>query len=868
MGSRAFVAIVSLVVIAGAGSAAAQPAESERFAEEPTGGVHLPTAGISGEVDVLTSVTNPAGLFFLDGWNLGFALDAGSEEEATGAGAGFGFYYADKIGGQILPNLGFGMALESLRPPRVRVAPDPGEPLRLTSSAALGIGESASIGLAWHHFYDSATLGGLDTVDLGLAIRGSRLGFGLVVRDLTAPEVAAVPVQRRYEAELAVRPLATDLLELGIGGRVGEIRGDIDGWLRGSVRLARGVYLRGEASTRELHVTGDMATGSASDSRRELRVAAGLELSFGSVGAAGYATTSFEDGGGGSLQSGTLVLRLSEKAVPSVLPTRKRIERIELGGVVGQSALTRIIAYLRNIERDDDVVAVVLDLDGFSSGWSTTSEIRDQLARLKAKGKKVYAFMVAGTMRQYYLASIADKIYLDPAGGIRLQGFAATTLYFKGVFDKLGVEAQFEKIEEYKSAPESWTRSSPSAAAFEMKSELYDSMYEVVVADMAAGRKLSAERVRALVDGGPYTAGDLEKLPELVDEVVTGDDLSGKIHEDLGRPVGFGSARAERAERWRYPGLAIIYINGDIVDGKSQTIPILGRQLVGGDTIAEAIAQARGDRSIAAIVLRINSPGGSALASELMAREVFKTRKVKPIICSMGNVAASGGYFAAAGCDKIFAGKLTITGSIGIFNGKFDVSSLLSRLGLSWLTIKRGESADAFSFYRPFTPDERALLKEKLRYYYGRFIGAVAQGRGMKEEEVDAVGRGRVWTGAQALPIKLIDQIGGLNEAIDEAKRVAGLGEDERVRIVSLPRSEESLLSRLLGGSLPGIREGERGPADFGLERAGAGQDPAAAWKALLPGGAGDLLSDILPASVWAQPGVVQARLPFAIVWE
>lgn len=860
--------VVSILSVCAVHIGSARAQEDSRFAEEPTGGVFVPTVGISGAVDALSAVANPAGLFFLDGWNLALAIDAGLEDNSTGGGNGFGAYYGAVAGGKILPRFAWGLAVEALRPPRVQLEPDPGEPLRFTYSTALGVGNAASVGLAWHHFFDSPTIGGLDTFDLGLAIRaGAHLGFGFVARDVNAPDAAGTPVQRRYEAEVAVRPLATDLVELGLGGRVGETRGDLDGWLRGSVRLARGVYLRAEAQTRELQTIDMTASGREFGSEREYRITGGLEISFGNIGVAGYGTTSIDGDGSGSFQSSTVVVRLSERGIPSVLPTSKRLEKIDLNGSVGQKSLTRIIAYLRSLERDDDVEGVIVNLDGYGAGWSTTREIRQALGRLRARGKRVYAFLIAGTMGQYYLASVADKVYVDPAGGIRLQGFSATTLYFKGVFERLGVEAQFEKIEEYKSAPEAWTRSGPSTAAFEMRNELYDSIYAVVVADIAASRKLSEKRVRELIDGGPYTSGDLEGLTALVDKVITAESLSETIREDMGRSVAVGRRDDVRSERWDYPGVAVIHINGDIVDGQSRRIPLLGRRLVGGDTIAAAIAQARADRSIKAIILRINSPGGSALASDLMAREVFKTREVKPIICSMGNVAASGGYFAAAGCDRIFAGPMTITGSIGIFNGKFDVSSLLTRLGLSWTTYKRGENADAFSFYRPFSPEERAMLKEKLRYYYGRFIGAVAEGRGMKKEEVDAVGRGHVWTGQQALPINLIDQLGGFNEAIDEAKRRIGLGPNDRVRLVTLPRSKENLISQLLGNTLPGIRDIE-GRLDLGIEPPDAAADSAAIWTALLPGAIGTALSSAIPGSVWAQPGVPQARLPFAILWE
>src|SRR6185503_3340616 len=254
-------------------------------------------------------------------------------------------------------------------------------------------------------------------------------------------------------------------------------------------------------------------------------------------------------------------------------------------------------------------------------------------------------------------------------------------------------------------------------------------------------------------------------------------------------------APVEKPDRWNLPTIAVIYADGDIVDGKSQTIPLIGRHLVG----AQTIAAARADDDVAAIILRIDSPGGSAVGSELMAREVFKTRGVKPIVCSLGDIAASGGYFAAAGCDTILADTLTITGSIGIFNGKFDFSGLLGKFGISWSTYKRGQLADMDSWVRPWDENELKMLKRKLHYYYGRFIRAVAEGRNMSTTQVDAVGRGRVWTGLQAKPISLIDRFGNIGDAIQLAKRRVGLSHDDEVRLVLLPQESTSLLGVLLG---------------------------------------------------------------------
>ncbi len=832
-----------------------------RYAEEPSAGMNLPTAGLAGEPDALSVLTNPASLSFLDGWELALALDTSEpdEDKATSPGPGFGMFAAGVLGGGVLPRLAWGFGLEFLRPPRAVLSPDPGTPTRLTLAQAVPLGR-LSLGASWHHFYDSpgSVAAGLDTFDVGLSMQlGAHVAAGFAVRDLTEPNAASGTLQRRYELELVTRPGGDERIEIGVGGRIGEDRADFDsgedieGWLRGSVRLWRGVYLRGQYESRSLLAldAGGMETGAV----REHRITGGLELSFGGLGAATYATGAVDDDGERRFAGGTVVVRASERGAPSVLPRSRRIERIELEGEMTDRDLTRLIAQLRVFERDESLAAVLLQIDGMGAGWAATSEIRRGLAALKARGVRVYVYMVAGTTRQYYLASVADKIYVDPAGGLRLSGMVATSLYFKGLFDKLGILAQFEKIEEYKSAPEAYTRTGPTEAAFTMRNELYDSMFEQVVREIAAGRRIQPRRVRTLIDNGPYTSGELEKIPELVDRVVTPDELAEELVRELGAAYPVASAPEERDPRWDYPGIAVIYMEGDIVDGKSSSIPLLGVKLVGGDTIAAAIAAARESSQVEAIILRINSPGGSALASEVVAREVFKTRGVKPIICSFGDVAASGGYFAAAGCDTILADPLTVTGSIGIFTGKFDFSGLLNRVGISWSTYKRGTMADMDSFLKAYSPDEQRLLKRKLHYYYGRFIKAVAEGRKLTTGKVDAVGRGHVWTGTQARPIRLIDQFGGIGDAIRLAKRRVGLTDDEEAGLLLLPSERTSLIARLFGGL---------------VRASGAAEEERSLLESLLPRGADRALLKAIPGSIWANPGTPQARLPFSIDWS
>jgi protease-4 len=856
-----------LVLLIAPGAVWAQPAPepSPRYAEEPTDGVTLPTTGISGEADALAASQNPAGLHFLGGWHLALAVDlVPDEEEATQAGSGWGLFAASTLGGRILPRLGWGIGLEFLSPPRVALAPDPGSPTRFTYAMSLPMGRLAALGVGWHHFFDEtgAPLRGLDTFDLGAQVRWSAfLATGFMLRDLGQPTVAGAPVERRYELEVATRPTGDDRLELAVGGRLGEIRtdftdgSDIDGWLRGSWRVVRGVYLRAEVENRSIFQLEPGPSGVDTSERRETRVVGGLELSFGGMGTAAYASTAFDDDGDGRFSGLSAVMRVSEEDVPSVLSRDRRIEQIELKGDINERELTRLMAQLRLLSRDDAVAAVLVTMDSPGLGWAGANEVRQGLAAVRAAGKKVFVYMVQGTTKDYFLATVADKIYVDPAGGLRLAGMSATSLYFKGLFDKLGVVAQFEKIEEYKSAPEAWTRTGPTEPAAVSRNELYDSMYEHVVQEIGGGRRIDPARVRVLIDNGPYTSGELRKIPDLVDRVVTAEQLPQELVRELGEAVPLMAAPRERDERWDYPTIAVIYIDGDIVDGKSATIPILGIRLTGGETISAAIAAARASPQVEAIILRINSPGGSALASELMAREVFKTRGVKPIICSMGDIAASGGYFAAAGCDTILADPLTITGSIGIFNGKFDFSGLLGKFGITWSTYKRGQLADMDSWVRPWDENELKLLKRKLHYYYGRFIRAVAEGRNMSTGQVDAVGRGRVWTGLQAKPISLIDRFGNIGDAVQLAKRRVGLSPDDEVRLVLLPQESTSLLGVLLGAFTRTDAERQQEAERSLLEK-------------MLPLGASRALLGAIPGSVWYEPGVPQARLPFSIVWD
>ena len=781
--------IAGVLAVAAAASAQAQGVD-RRYADDPTLGVAIPTTPLAGEHDARTVTFNPGGLALVRGTEAALALDVEDPDAATSAGPGFGTYLATSNSGGFLPRLGVGIGLEWLRPPRTDLTPDPGAPFRFTLGYAVGLGRNAGFGVAWHHFLAESALAGTNTFDLGLSTRwGNHLAVGAVVRDLATSAIDGVPVQRRYELEAAVRPLESDALELAVGGGLGETRLDTDGWARASVRAARGVNVLAQVESRELHAVEDSPMGPRDFDVRDLRATLGLELSFGNLGVTALGTGLRDDAGGDHLLGGAFVVRASAVGAPSLIPPADHIERVELAGTIGTRELTALVVRLRQIARDPAAKALVVTFDGATAGWAALQELRAEILAVK-RHKKVFAYMVSGSSRDYFVASAADKIYIDPAGGMRIVGIAGTSFYFRGAFDMVGVVPQFVKIAEYKSAPEMFTETGPTPIAAKMHDAMFDSIWSQWVAAVAGSRHLSADEVKAIVDGGPYTAGELAHDTKLVDAVATPDKISELIAAELGGVYAVGVPPIERPERWERPGIAIIYIDGDITDGKSKKVPLLGESLVGGETIVAAITAARNDPRVGAIILRIDSPGGSALASELIAREVFATRGVKPILCSMSNVAASGGYFVAAGCDTIYAEPMTITGSIGIFTGKFDLAGLIAKLGITTDTYKRGTHSDEDSMFRPYTDEERAKLMEQMRYMYSRFVGAVAAGRKLTRDAVDQVGRGHVYTGDEALPNKLVDTFGGLGDAIEDAKRRMHLGADTKVSLYELPKRE------------------------------------------------------------------------------
>ncbi len=797
-------------------------ASDPRF-ESRTRGVHVPGGVVAGDADATAVELNPGGLAHVRGLDL--RLVAVQMDQATGvrAGAGLGLFSAGRLG-----PLAMGLGLQWLDPPRSE-ALDPAATGALVDAFKLSLGfglggKHGGIGLAWHHLATDRAPGldSLDSFDVGASVRPSAyLALGVVARDLNQPRIAAdaprclgcpIDQTRSYDVELALRPLGDARVELGAGVRMTERTEPhfyADPHFRLRARLFRGVHVRGDLATLRRQWETD-AAGAPLGETTDVRATAGLEIDLAHAGV-GFATLFGSKpprgAGGDGLHGYAVTAHASFEEEPSIVMT-PYVAKLELGAVSG-ARFSNVLADIEALTRKPEVQGIWIELSGFSAGFGRIEELRQALARVRASGRKVFVYFEEIGVGGYYLASVADRIVAHPTATLRLLGIGTTALYFKGVLDQLGVRADFVKIDEYKSAPEQFMREGPSDKAREQRDAILDYVSARVVERIGQARKLEPERAQKLILGAPLVAR-AAKAAGLVDEVRYPDELDQVIESAFGRKVamgGLGDGPIKTA--WHEPRVAIVHVEGDIVDG-DQDEGLLGGRLAVGDVIAEAIKQAREDSSVRAIVLRVDSPGGSVLASDKIAREVEKTRGRKPIIGSMGDVAASGGYYVSAPVDRIYAEDLTVTGSIGIFSGKFDASGLLARAGVTWDTSKRGAHADAEGPYRPWTDEERQVLRQTLGHMYDAFLDIVARNRKMTKEQVNAIGRGHVWTGQAAKERGLVDEIGSLTDALGEAKRRAGLAADERVEVVHLPRRKLSL-GKLLRQNL-GVSESPLAP--------------------------------------------------------
>ncbi len=468
------------------------------------------------------------------------------------------------------------------------------------------------------------------------------------------------------------------------------------------------------------------------------------------------------------------------------------------GGKVVGTQLREWLEQIHRLTDDPAVAGIIIDLHNLSAGFGKYQEMREALQAFKSAGKKIIVYARNMGNMEYYLLSLADEIYMPGLSGVDLRGLVIEISFFKGLMDTLDIVAEVEQISPYKTAMDVFLRKDMSPEMRENYGMVFDDIYNQFVEGISTGRNWSVEKTISLIDAGPYSSEDAItaglitglKYPDDFDDYVDSlkdDGMQIRDFEDLGKTENYVHEWNETTK----PKIAVIYAVGGIRTGKS--VPgAAGSSVMGDETIREAIVSARKDPGVKAIVLRIDSGGGSALASDMMWKEILNTTELdsgntKPFIASMSDVAASGGYYIACQADTIVADPGTITGSIGVISGRLNFSGFFEKVGITTDRLKFGEHSDIWSGRKKWSEEERAIIRKGILDVYGTFLSRVAHGReDLDSLQVDSVGVGKIWSGNQAKERKLIDEIGGLFRAIEIAKASAGL-EGQDVEIVEYP---------------------------------------------------------------------------------
>lgn len=770
----------------------------------------LPAFGrsVAGTDDTTAIVLNPANLAFLPATELRWSsvyLDERARVPYQGHAIGLG-----------LPipflSMAAGVRVDILDPPDAlasSLARFRSDYWWLTTALAFRAGRSAALGLSYAHAYsDGLRVGGTDAWSFAFTTRPSDyLGMSAAVHAFGGPTSnGGDRLGPSYDLAIAVRPVGTRLVELGLEGKYVAEEGGY--WIP---RATLGIDVPGLGRLR-----GEASVSDPFEDARQRAYVAAVTMSLNLNGT----QSSFELGAGpvfgSGLGRGTAAhvyenlgvevafkgYREPDGANPPAHALRLRLE--ETPGTREHVALLRKLWSIA--EDEPSVAAVVFELRSSPAGsLARAQELRDAILHLRNHGKRVLCHLESGDGSGLYVCAAAHRILVSPGGGLRFAGLRARYFYYRTLLEKLGIRAEFVRSGPHKSAPEAFTRDGASDVAREDKIDLLQQYERLFTAAVASGRRIEPALLRKRIAEGPFLAEEA-KAAGLVDALAYDDEIERAVSELVGGNVKLiDDDRARTAPRHfgRARGVALVYVDGDLVDGRSSVIPFLGMRLVGSYTIAESLKKAREDPSIGAVVLRVESGGGSALAADVLFREVELTARVKPVVVSMGGSAASAAYYLAAPATRIYANPLTITGSIGVFVGKADVAELLRRIGVTIEAYKTTPRADADALYRPFTPEEKAELERKVQKLYRQFLTRVATGRSqalgrtMSVEEVDKVGQGRVFTGEQALGHQLIDELGGLRQALAKARELAGL--PMHAPVTELPPVETTLLGRLLG---------------------------------------------------------------------
>jgi protease IV len=501
-----------------------------------------------------------------------------------------------------------------------------------------------------------------------------------------------------------------------------------------------------------------------------------------------------------------LTIDLSRSIVD--LDPGKTLQQALAGEATRVTELKSVLNAIESATNDPRILAIYLDgSNGKSSttGFATLKEVRNSLERFRANGKKVIAYNVDMDKRDYYLTSVADRILLNPMGSVDINGFRSETMFFKNALDKYGVGVEVVRVGKYKSFGETWSLNKYSPEAKQATQQLLNNLWGDFKSSVASSRKLTPDAIQKIADDrGTLTASQSIK-EKLVDRTAYPDEVQTELKKISGadeadkttfRNVTLDrySEVTNRTAKTSSRKIAVLYAQGNIVNGEG------GVGQIGGDSLARQLRELRVDKDVKAVVLRVNSPGGSALASDIIQREVRLLQKQKPVVVSMGDVAASGGYWISTYSNKIFAEPNTITGSIGVIGINFNYQKLANNNGINWDVVKTSKLADSSTIARPRTPQELAISQQIVDDIYDDFLNKVSESRKLPKQQVAEIAQGRVWSGTDAKKIGLIDDIGGLNDAIVYAAQTAKLGRDWELEEYPVVEGwEEKLLKQFAG---------------------------------------------------------------------
>jgi len=748
--------------------------------QSPTESFILPYNSVATPDDISSIKFNPAGLGQKRGFQTGF-FHTFSDSSFEGDNGWF------------LSAGGLGFSVEWLG----NITPQTYRKYTLSSGGKFVDGLFWGTSYSWfgskHKDYDD-----LSSWKLGLLARPFEfLSVGAVAKDLNRPRFDRERTEVSYDFGIAVRPmgeLMRDRLTLAVEASFAqdEKLGDATTRFRTEAEPLDGFIVFGDIDN-----DGNFGLGGR------------VNLPHLGVGTYSSVTKDYD------YNQGVVYATLSHDRYRTLLERRDSFLEVRLSGKIVEEntrvgifekkkpTVMDIITDIGRAKDDRTIKGMLLRIDSFDMGLAKTQEIREAILDFKRNGKTVIAFMEFGGNKEYYLATAAEKIVLLPAGYLMLTGLAAQVTFIKGTLDKLGVVADLEHIGDYKSASDLVTRESMSPAHREVVNSLLDDFYDQMTSQIAESRGWTQKQTESKIDQGPFTASEAWKAG-LVDTLMFYDQMDELIRSEcaLGfsclkypfkpRDIRVSREAYHRRRCYKYswsipPRIAVVFATGSIMSGQSGRDFLWG-EVMGSETISQALKRAREDKRVKAIVFRVDSPGGEGIASDVILREIMLTKRVKPVIVSMSDVAGSGGYWISCAADTIISMPGTYTGSIGVISGKVSLEGLYEKIGFSIETVKRGKHADFFTTTREFNDEEREVVRRQIEEFYSEFVRKVAEGRGMSEAEVNSIAQGRVWTGTQAKGNGLVDMLGGLNLALAIAKEKAGLPEDAQVEIITFPK--------------------------------------------------------------------------------